>query len=177
MSLVEEKVLVNEFRNYEDGEEQPMILAKGLGVSVGSGGGSRVHDGDFTRETLGVMAGVVMAMMLKNTIDGWWRNYAQFLYQESEQDLEGAEEIYSRAILVDPRDGEILSQYARLVWELHHDHDRASSYIERAVQAVSDDSHVHAAYANFLWRQKTIRMKMMHQMTLIRCHPFVKKDL
>ncbi|GKB98131.1 tetratricopeptide-like helical domain-containing protein, partial [Tanacetum coccineum] len=69
----------------------------------------------------------------------------------SKQDLQGAEEYYSRAILVDPNDGEILSQYAKLLWELHQDKDRAMSYFERAVQAASEDSHVHAAYASFLW--------------------------
>ncbi|KAD3068542.1 hypothetical protein E3N88_36422 [Mikania micrantha] len=52
-------------------------------------------------------------------------NYAQFLYQKK-QDLQGAEEYYSRAILVDPNDGGILSQYAKLLWEVH-------------------------AYASFLW--------------------------
>ncbi|MBA0549292.1 hypothetical protein Golob_020329 [Gossypium lobatum] len=77
-------------------------------------------------------------------------NYAQFLYQ-SKRDLQGAEEYYSRAILVDPKDGETLSQYAKLVWELHRDEERASSYFERAVQVSPQDSHVHAAYASFLW--------------------------
>ncbi|XP_026381651.1 uncharacterized protein LOC113276282 isoform X2 [Papaver somniferum] len=76
------------------------------------------------------------------------RNYAQFLYKG---DLREADEYYSRAILIDPRDGEILSQYAKLVWELHHDDTRACSYFERAVQAAPEDSHVHAAYASFLW--------------------------
>nr|GMD13961.1 TPR transcription factor [Ipomoea batatas] len=66
-------------------------------------------------------------------------------------DCKGAEEYYSRAILADPGDGEVLSQYANLVWELHRDADRATSYFERAVQAAAEDSHVHAAYARFLW--------------------------
>lgn len=60
-------------------------------------------------------------------------------------------EYYSRAILADPKDGEVLSQYGKLVWELHNDQERASSYFERAVQASPEDSHVHAAYASFLW--------------------------
>ncbi|KAL7212744.1 hypothetical protein ACSBR2_015428 [Camellia fascicularis] len=54
------------------------------------------------------------------------RNYAQFLYQ-SKRDLQGAEQYYSRAVLADPADGEIISQYAKLVWELHHDQDKAMS--------------------------------------------------
>ncbi|PWA46734.1 tetratricopeptide-like helical domain-containing protein [Artemisia annua] len=58
---------------------------------------------------------------------------------EPKQDFQGAEEYYSRAILVDPNDGEILSQYAKLLWELHHDEDRATSYFERAVQVASEN--------------------------------------
>jgi len=78
------------------------------------------------------------------------RNYAQFLYQ-SKGDLHGAEEYYSRAILADPADGEIIARYANLVWELHRDHKKAASYFERAVQATPQDCHVLAAYAKFLW--------------------------
>lgn len=62
--------------------------------------------------------------------------------QKSKGDLQGAEEYYSRAILADPGDGEILSQYAKLVWELHRDQDRAASYFERAIQASPDDRYL-----------------------------------
>ncbi|KAK3019094.1 hypothetical protein RJ639_004963 [Escallonia herrerae] len=44
----------------------------------------------------------------------------------------GAEENYFRASLADPKDGEILMQYATLVWQLHRNQDRASRYFERA---------------------------------------------
>ncbi|KAI7999232.1 hypothetical protein LOK49_LG09G00999 [Camellia lanceoleosa] len=74
------------------------------------------------------------------------RNYAQFLYQLSNT-TQGV-----NARFGDPADGEIISQYAKLVWELHHDQDKAMSYFERAVQAIPGDSHVLAAYANFLWQ-------------------------
>ena len=60
-------------------------------------------------------------------------------------------EYYSRAILADPGDGDILSQYAKLVWKHNGDEDRASNYFERAIQASPQDSNVHASYANFLW--------------------------
>ncbi|KAK8621643.1 hypothetical protein V6N13_081076 [Hibiscus sabdariffa] len=50
-----------------------------------------------------------------------------------------------------PKDGENLSQHAKLVWELYCDEERASSYIERTVQASPQDSHVHAANACVLW--------------------------
>lgn len=48
-------------------------------------------------------------------------------------------------------DSEALVVYAKLVWQLHHDHDKASSYYERAIQATPTDSHILAAYASFLW--------------------------
>lgn len=41
------------------------------------------------------------------------RNYAQLL--QSKGDLHGAEEFYFRATLADPKDGEILLLYAKLV--------------------------------------------------------------
>ncbi|KAL8121967.1 hypothetical protein AgCh_018627 [Apium graveolens] len=77
------------------------------------------------------------------------RNYAQLL--QSKGDLSEAEDLFFRATLADPKDGEILLQYAKLVWELHHDQDRALSYFERAACAAPNDSHVLAAYACFLW--------------------------
>ena len=50
-------------------------------------------------------------------------------------DCRRAEEYYSRAILADPDDGELLSEYAKLVWDVHRDKERASSYFERAARA------------------------------------------
>lgn len=47
-----------------------------------------------------------------------------------------------RAILTDLGDGEIMAQYATLVWELHHDSKKALSYFERAVQANPEDRYV-----------------------------------
>jgi len=65
-----------------------------------------------------------------------------FVFLQFKQDREGAEEYYSRAILADPNDGDVLSQYGKLVWEVHHDQERASSYFERAVQASPEDRYV-----------------------------------
>jgi tetratricopeptide (TPR) repeat protein len=50
-------------------------------------------------------------------------------------DYRRAEEYYSRAILADPDDGELLSEYAKLVWDVHRDEERASIYFERAAKA------------------------------------------
>ncbi|CAL1384347.1 unnamed protein product [Linum trigynum] len=77
------------------------------------------------------------------------RNYAHLL--QSKGDLHGAEEYYHRATQVEPGDGEILMQYAKLVWELHRDCDRAMGCFERAAQAAPQDSNVLGAYASFLW--------------------------
>lgn len=71
-----------------------------------------------------------------------------FVFLQCKQDREGAEEYYSRAILADPNDGDVLSQYGKLVWEVHHDQERASSYFERAVQASPEDRYVNV----MLWR-------------------------
>lgn len=66
--------------------------------------------------------------------------YALFLFfLKSKGDLQGAEEYYYRATLADPEDGEIMVLYAKLVWEHHHDQDRALSYFERAAQAAPQD--------------------------------------
>lgn len=64
-----------------------------------------------------------------------------FICEQKKGELEGAEEYYSRAILTDPGDGEILSQYAKLIWELHHDKDRAAKYFKRAIKASADDRY------------------------------------
>lgn len=64
------------------------------------------------------------------------------LFLQTKRDLPLAEEYYSRSILAYPNDGEILAQYAKVVWELHHDQDRALSYYERAVQAAPQDRYV-----------------------------------
>ncbi|XP_057735698.1 uncharacterized protein LOC130951102 [Arachis stenosperma] len=77
------------------------------------------------------------------------KKYAQFLFQS--KDPEAAEDFYSRAVLADPSDGEMISEYARLVWELHHDQEKASSLFEQAVQATPGNSNVLAAYTCFLW--------------------------
>ncbi|KAK9058425.1 hypothetical protein SSX86_023267 [Deinandra increscens subsp. villosa] len=77
------------------------------------------------------------------------KNYAHHLQVNG--DLNGAEEYYFRATQMDPKDGEALMQYAKLVWELHHDQDRAMGYFEAAVHAAPKDPYIHAAYASFMW--------------------------
>ncbi|XP_042027993.1 uncharacterized protein LOC121775090 isoform X1 [Salvia splendens] len=78
-----------------------------------------------------------------------WINHAEYL--ESTGDLCGAEEYYFRATEADPEDGELLSQYAKLVWQLRGDQAKALRYFEKAVEAAPANSDVLAAYASFLW--------------------------
>nr|GLL43546.1 uncharacterized protein LOC109175685 isoform X1 [Ipomoea trifida] len=77
--------------------------------------------------------------------------FTKYLWLQAKGDLSGAEEHYFLATLADPKDGETLMQYAKLVWELYHDKDRAYSYFKRAALAAPQDSHVLGAYASFLW--------------------------
>ncbi|XP_021722184.1 uncharacterized protein LOC110689711 [Chenopodium quinoa] len=139
-----------------------MHLARGLGVFTGGGGynnGGRGSGGHNEYKPVGFGEDgsnkASMAEHYKNMVEEnpgnpmILRNYAEFLHKS--KDLRGAEEYYSRAILMDPGDGEILSQYAQLIWELHGDEERALSYFQRSVQASPENSHVIAAYANFLW--------------------------
>lgn len=71
-------------------------------------------------------------------------------YSQSKGDFHGAEDYYYRATLADPDDGEILAQYAKIVWELYHDKERALSYYERAAQAAANDRYVYSMSENKL---------------------------
>ncbi|KAL5784517.1 hypothetical protein ACOSQ2_006909 [Xanthoceras sorbifolium] len=129
----------------------PMYLAAGLGIGIDGFAGGEVVD--FTLANFDESGNV--EEYYKRMLDEYpchplfLGNYAKLL--QSKGDLHGAEDYYHRATLAHPGDGEILLQYAKLVWELHHDQDRALSYFERAAQAAPQDSKVLAAYASFLW--------------------------
>ncbi|XVE81938.1 hypothetical protein DITRI_Ditri15bG0106600 [Diplodiscus trichospermus] len=130
----------------------PMYLATGLGIDVV--GLSTMADGVHL-SSMDLDEGGDHEDYHKRLVDEYpchplfLRNYDKFL--QSKGDLQGAEEYYHRATLADPEDGEILLQYAKIVWDLHQDQDRALSYFERAVQASPQDSTVLGAYASFLW--------------------------
>ncbi|KAJ8763869.1 hypothetical protein K2173_003651 [Erythroxylum novogranatense] len=149
------------YLSIEEGKEPvspPMYLATGLGIEGidlagligGSGGGGHV---DLTLTNFD--DGGDIEQYYKRMVDEYpchplfLSNYAQLL--QSKGDLHGAEEFYHRATLADPQDGLIRSKYARLVWELHHDQDRALSNYELSVETAPQDSNVLAAYASFLW--------------------------
>ncbi|XP_009767922.1 uncharacterized protein [Nicotiana sylvestris] len=142
---------VNEL-GIEESEEviSPMYLATGFGVdgNVVNSGAVDFAPSDF--DGIGDVEEYYKRVLKEESSNPLFlRNYAQLL--QSKGDLSGAEHYYFQATLADPKDGDTLSQYAKLVWELHRDKDIASDYFERAVHAAPENSDVLAAYACFLW--------------------------
>lgn len=124
-----------------DPTSPPMYLAAGLGVSGGPEDFKldRENSEEYYRELLEEYPKHPLVL----------RNYANLL--QSKGDLQGAEYYYFCATQADPEDGEIQLRYAQILWELHHDREKALAYFERAVHAAPEDSNVLAAYAKFLW--------------------------
>lgn len=81
-------------------------------------------------------------------------------------DARRAEEYYSRAMLADPSDGEIISQYAKLVWAVHRDHDRSLVYFQKSVQAAPRDRYAVYIYS----RPLQINMNKHHKIQAILLH-------
>ncbi|XP_039121607.1 uncharacterized protein LOC120258310 [Dioscorea cayenensis subsp. rotundata] len=77
------------------------------------------------------------------------RNYGQFLH-EVIGDFGEAEKYYSRAIVLSPRDGDLLSLYAKLLWD-EGEKTKAGHYYDLAAKASPDDRFVLGAQAYFLW--------------------------
>ncbi|XP_030533951.1 uncharacterized protein LOC115743350 [Rhodamnia argentea] len=131
----------------------PMYIAAGLGIGNAdfggeSNGGLALNPPEF--DGLGDAEEYYERMVNEFPCHPLFlRNYAQVL--QSKGDLHEAEDYSYRATLANPEDGEILAQYAKIVWDLYHDKERALTYYERAAQAAANDSHVLAAYAGFLW--------------------------
>ncbi|XP_027365197.1 uncharacterized protein LOC113872118 [Abrus precatorius] len=131
----------------------PMYLAAGLGADgTGFGSDNLIIDDIFNPN---LQESGDLEEYYKKMVDEYpchpliLKKYAQLL--QSNGDHQGAEGYFLRATQADPNNGEILMQYAKLVWENHHDKDRALVYFERAAQAAPQDSHVLAAYTSFLW--------------------------
>lgn len=55
--------------------------------------------------------------------------------RQSKGDLQGAEEYYTRAIREDSSNGQIMSQYANLMWQVYQDKERADTYFKQAIEA------------------------------------------
>ncbi|KAG4908287.1 hypothetical protein AAZX31_20G186400 [Glycine max] len=165
MDLIEEGENENENNDWSTGirnlsiEEEdvqpaspPMYLAAGLGVDADVGFDKFISDDVFNPS---LEESEDLEGYYKRMVDEYpchplvLKKYAQLL--QSNGDLQGAQEYFLQATVADPNDGEILMQYAKLVWENHHDKDRAMVYFERAVQAAPQDSNVLAAYTSFLW--------------------------
>ncbi|RDX93303.1 hypothetical protein CR513_24451 [Mucuna pruriens] len=138
-------------------DSPPMYLAAGLGVDVDAQLGSHKRITlDMFNSNFKQSEDLELEEYYKRMLHEYpshpfiLKMYAHLL--QSNGDLQGAEEYFLRATMADPNDGEILMQYGKLVWENHHDKDRALVYFERATQAAPQDSHVLAAYASFLWK-------------------------
>ncbi|CAL5411502.1 unnamed protein product [Camellia sinensis] len=135
MGLIEEndgeeegEEVLNEFqdlgiREVVEPASPPMYLATGLGI------GRADASADNVEEYYKRMVGEEPSNPL------FLRNCAQLL----QGDLHGAEEYYFRATLAYPKDGEILLLYAKLVWKLHQDQDRALNYFKRATPEDRED--------------------------------------
>ncbi|XP_058745739.1 uncharacterized protein LOC131618559 [Vicia villosa] len=143
--------------NIDDDEDvqpstPPMYLATGLGVDGGEVAVSGNNDMLFVPS---LQESEDLQEYYKKMVHEYpshpliLKKYAHFLQGKGE--LQDAEEYFHRATEADPNDGEILMHYAKLVWENHHDRDRASVYFERAAQTSPQDSDVLAAYVSFLW--------------------------
>lgn len=153
MDLIDEEEKGNElgeliggFENLGTEEEvEPaspsMYLAAGLGVSDGPEDFRVEREGseEYYRDLLEEFPNHPLVLS----------NYANLL--QSNGDLQAAEYYYLCAMQADPGDGEILSRYAQILWELYHDRQKALPYFERSVQSAPEDSNVLAAYAKFLW--------------------------
>lgn len=61
------------------------------------------------------------------------------LNQQVKRDLAKAEEYYARAILVNPRDGNVLALYADLIWRTQKNASHAHAYFDQAVKSSPDD--------------------------------------
>lgn len=164
----EEEALTDEIRDLGIGEEierpasPPMYLAAGLGIDGNDGlGGVDFNFPEFDESD-------DIEENYKRLIDQYpchpliLKNYAQLL--QSKGEFHGAEKYYHRAILADPENGEILSMYAKLVWEVHHDQSKALCYFERAALAAPQDSNILAAYASFLWEVDEAREESYQQL-------------
>jgi hypothetical protein len=59
--------------------------------------------------------------------------------------------LYQNAISTDPDNALLLSNYARFLHLVRHDHDRAEEYFKLAAQSYSVDGEAIVQFANFLW--------------------------
>ncbi|GJW56171.1 hypothetical protein Tco_0102902 [Tanacetum coccineum] len=75
----------------------------------------------------------------------------RIMYMPENADIESMGSYLDEAadqVLHDQWDAEVLSKYAQLVWELHHDEDKAFTYFERLVEAAQADSNLCTESAN-----------------------------
>ncbi|XP_023526651.1 uncharacterized protein LOC111790084 [Cucurbita pepo subsp. pepo] len=152
MGLIQEEEMedddgMNSIGGFDGGEfdltpaSPPMYLAAGLGLDASGLGGAYDSMDFFDEKMVDEPPAVHPSLLLRKYVQSLW----------SEGKLDEAEEQCYQATVTYPEDAEILMLYAQLVWEVHHDQAKASSYFERAALVAPDNSDILAARARFLW--------------------------
>uniref|UniRef100_A0A9I9CNU7 Tetratricopeptide repeat-like superfamily protein n=1 Tax=Cucumis melo TaxID=3656 RepID=A0A9I9CNU7_CUCME len=150
MGLIQEEEMEDEDglnRGFDDSEvnlrpaSPPLYLAAGLGMDASGLGGGYDSVDFFDEKMVDETPSIHPSLPLRDYVQSLW----------SEGKLDEAEEQSYQATITYPEDGEILVLYAQLVWELHHDQAKASSYFERAALVAPNNSDILAARAKFLW--------------------------
>ncbi|KGN56808.1 uncharacterized protein LOC101202732 [Cucumis sativus] len=150
MGLIQEEEMEDEDglnRGFDDSEvnlrpaSPPLYLAAGLGMDASGLGGGYDSVDFFDEKMVDETPSIHPSLSLRDYVQSLW----------SEGKLDEAEEQCYQATITFPEDGETLMLYAQLVWELHHDQAKASSYFERAALVAPNNSNILAARAKFLW--------------------------
>ncbi|KAG6582421.1 hypothetical protein SDJN03_22423, partial [Cucurbita argyrosperma subsp. sororia] len=152
MGLIQEEEMedgdgMNSIGDFDGGEfdltpaSPPMYLAAGLGLDASGLGGAYDSVDFFDEKMVDEPPAIHPSLLLRKYVQSLW----------SEGKLDEAEEQCYQATVTYPEDAEILMLYAQLVWEVHHDQAKASSYFERAAVVAPDNSDILAARAKFLW--------------------------
>lgn len=90
-------------------------------------------------------------------------------WQQNKGDIHGAEEYLFQATLADPKDGEICSLYAKLVWELHRNQYIALNYFKQATQSSPENRWVLSViYLGMLLKEVQIMLCTWKELK----HPF-----
>ncbi|KAF6153540.1 hypothetical protein GIB67_027407 [Kingdonia uniflora] len=59
--------------------------------------------------------------------------------------------LYQQALIQDPKNALLLSNYAQFLYLVAHDHNRADEYFKRSIEVKPKDPDALSRYANYLW--------------------------
>jgi Tfp pilus assembly protein PilF len=93
--------------------------------------------------------------------------YASFLW-ERHRDPDRAQELFERALRLDPDEPLTLSNYATFMWDERNNPDRAEELFERALRLVPNASSTLKSYVFFLWAERgdLDRAKQLYEQAL-----------